>query len=137
MNRLEIKNERAREELAMKISIDYDGTMWSHMAFFREFMKAMQAAGHKVGCLTAHFPHQREQDIALMASRGFPLPDFWLGHEGDGWTKPSVIIREGIDIHFDDGNGGGQIPEYRQQLGEQSYRLITVECRVPMDKHYE
>lgn len=123
----------------MKISIDYDGTLWSHMAFFRAFMKAMQAQGHTVGMLTAHSDDNIciHQDLALMKARGFPEPDFWFGNTGGDWSKPKVILREGIDIHFDDGNGGGQIAEYREQLGDQSYRLIAVQARLPMEVHCE
>src|SRR5208337_3327290 len=66
----------------VKISIDYDGTMWSHMAFFREFMRVMQAAGHQVGILTAHSERMRDGDIDLMTQRGFPPPSFWLGRSG-------------------------------------------------------
>lgn len=91
----------------LKISIDFDGTMWGQMAFFREFMWAMQAAGHTVGCLTGHAERSREADIELMMRRGFPRPQFWIGRPDDskehgGTFKPRMIREHDIDIHFDD-----------------------------------
>jgi len=126
----------------MKISIDFDGTMWSHMAFFRAFMYTMKAEGHQVGCLTAHEPETRAADIASMKAHGFPEPDFWYGNECENqetkyWDKAKVILREGIDIHFDDCNDGASLEEYRKNLGDQSYRLIIVEARKPLNVHYE
>ena len=131
----------------MKISIDFDGTMWSHMAFFREFIEAMQGGGHQVGCLTGHndSPEHRNSDIELMRSRRFPLPDFWFGRTPEyiplngSIYKSMVILREGIDMHFDDCDYGN--PEslrlFREKLGDQYYRLVIVQHREPPSVHYE
>lgn len=129
----------------MKISIDYDGTMWSHMAFFRAFMIAMQKEGHQVGCLTGHNAPMREKNIALMVARGFPKPDFWFGRTEEyvprngSIYKSVVILRENIDIHFDDCDFGN--PEslrlFREFLGDQFYRLMIVEARFPTHVHFE
>lgn len=129
----------------MKISIDFDGTMWSHMAFFRNFMHAMQKAGHQVGCLTGHNEYIRQNDIDLMVARGFPVPDFWFGRTEEYVSKNGsvyksvVILREGIEIHFDDCDFGN--PEslrlFKEGLGDQFYRLMTVEPRYPTREHFE
>ena len=92
----------------MKISIDFDGTLWSRMAFFRALMVAMQAQGHQVGMLTGHGHDGEAADIANMLSRGFPKPDFYFGrtpdymHLNGAHFKSMIIKREGIDMHFDD-----------------------------------
>jgi hypothetical protein len=80
-----------------------------------------------------------------MLSRGFPQPDFWFGRtaeyvNGNGSIYKSVIIlREGIDIHFDDCDYGN--PEslrlFQEHLGNQFYRLIRVQDRQPASVHYE
>ena len=91
----------------MKISLDYDGTIWQHQEFFKAFIKAMQAAGHKVGMLTAHRPETKDKDIALMVARGFSRPDFYIGRPsgtgmGIGAYKAKMIEENNIDYHFDD-----------------------------------
>ena len=129
----------------MKISIDYDGTMWSHMAFFRELMKAMQLQGHQVGVLTGHNEECREADIALMVDRGFPRPDFWFGRTAEyqpmngSIFKSAVIEREGIDIHFDDCDFGNQRSReiFEERLGAGAYRVFKVPHREPTSIHYE
>lgn len=129
----------------MKISIDFDGTLWSHMEFFREFMAAMQDYGHEVGMLTAHNEDMRETDLALLELRKFPVPDFWLGRpaEYQGTTsadfKSDVILREGIDLHFDDCDFDN--PEtsqtFDEKLGPLAYKVIRVRHREPHNVHYE
>lgn len=131
----------------MKISIDYDGTLWSHMNFFRHFMRAMQEAGHQVGMLTGHKDQNgnRERDIKLMVDRGFPKPDFWFGRTEEYWPlngsiyKSMVILREGIDVHFDDADFSN--PEslrlFQECLGDQFYRVLIVKERMPTSMHYE
>lgn len=129
----------------MKISIDFDGTMWSHMAFFREFMRLMQAAGHQVGCVTGHEEHSREPDINLMAARGFPKPDFWFGRTPEyvpfngALYKSKVILREGITLHFDDFDFNNEQTEriFKERLGDQFYRIVKMQHREPADVHYE
>lgn len=129
----------------LKISIDYDGTMWSHMKFFRCFMWAMQSAGHQVGCLTGHNEECRDADILLMVDRGFPVPDFWFGrtaeylHLNGSIYKSAVILREGIDIHFDDCDFGDpqSLALFKQHLGDQFYRVVTVKDRQPASTQYE
>ncbi len=91
----------------MKISLDFDGTTWQHQEFFIAFMNAMQAAGHEIGMLTGHHQHSKDKDIALMVSRGFPKPDFFIGRpDGSHWHggsfKPRMIEEHNIDYHFDD-----------------------------------
>ena len=133
----------------MKISIDFDGTMWSHMAFFREFMKAMQAAGHQVGCLTGHNDdpegRHRNKDIDLMIARGFPRPDFWFGRTPDyapfngAKYKSDIILREGIALHFDDFDFNNLETEriFKERLGDQFYRIVKIQHREPTSVHYE
>jgi len=131
----------------MKISIDYDGTLWSHMNFFREFMISMQHQGHTVGMLTGHTDQNgnRERDIDLMRKRLFPRPDFWFGRTEEYWAfngsvyKSMVILREGIDIHFDDCDYGNpdSLRLFREELGDQFYRLFIVKERQPPSTHYE
>lgn len=130
---------------ALKISIDYDGTLWSHMNFFRNFMWAMTNAGHLVGCVTGHNEECRQADIDLMIARGFPKPDFWFGRTSEFTSqngaiyKSMVILREGIDIHFDDCDYGNvqTLELFRVNLGGQFYRLIIVQDRQPANVHYE
>lgn len=91
----------------MKISIDFDGTLWQHQDFFRAFMIAMQKDGHEVGMLTGHHMKTKSDDFNLMKARGFPAPDFFIGRP-DGGTihggsfKPRMIEKHNIDYHFDD-----------------------------------
>jgi len=129
----------------MKISIDYDGTMWSHMAFFRALMHTMQTAGHQVGVLTGHTPDGKDRDIALMVARGFPVPDFWFGRteayisSNGAVYKSDTILKENIDIHFDDYDFNNPETEaiFKEKLGDQFYRVIKVEHREPTSTHYE
>lgn len=129
----------------MKISIDYDGTMWDHMAFFRNLMISMKAAGHQVGALTGHEPHIRDNDIALMVSRGFPEPDFWFGRTPEyvpfngAVYKSHIIKTEGIDIHFDDCDYANPetIRLFNEHLGSDIYKLVIVRHREPRGVHYE
>ena len=92
----------------MKISLDLDGTVWHHMGFFRAFMVAMQAQGNEVGILTGHHQDSEEFDRKLLASHGFPSPDFYFGRSGHylglngSHMKADRIISEGINFHFDD-----------------------------------
>ena len=130
---------------SLKISIDFDGTMWSHMTFFRNFMWAMKAAGYQVGCLTGHNEECKQADIDLMVARGFPAPDFWFGRsleyvsKNGSVYKSVVILREGIDIHFDDAdfNNPESLRLFKEGLGDQFYRLVNVEPRFPTNVHYE
>lgn len=132
-------------EEALKISIDYDGTMWSHMAFFRAFMVAMKAQGHEVGCLTGHNEDMQANDAALMVARGFPEPDFWFGRPKEyqplngSVLKSEVILREEIDIHFDDCDFGNSksLQTFKDMLGDQFYRVIQVTPRYPASTHFE
>lgn len=103
----------------MKISIDFDGTLWEHQDFFRSFQKAMKAGGHTVGVLTAHSSTIQQRDYDLMVARGFIVPDFGIYAEYNeaeiamrqaerdnevivGHYKARSIISNNIDIHFDD-----------------------------------
>ena len=129
----------------MKISIDYDGTMWSHMAFFRALMQAMRAQGHQVGILTGHTSDGEPQDVQLMLARGFPKPDFWFGrtpeyhHLNGSYFKADVILKENIDLHFDDCDFGN--PESSrildEKLGPLAYKVIRMRWREPSNVHYE
>ena len=85
----------------------------------------------------------REQDLSLMEKRGFPKPDFWFGRTS-GYVhaaacKVATILREDIDIHFDDCDYGSQqtLEFFRTGLGEQDYRLMIVKDRAPMNAHFE
>lgn len=129
----------------MKISIDFDGTLWDHMAFFRGFMIAMQAQGHQVGMLTGHTADGEEQDIDLMLTRGFPKPDFYFGRTPEyvpfngAVFKTHIIKKEGIDIHFDDCDYA--LPEtlrlFQDGLGTEIYKLVIMYHREPKGVHFE
>jgi len=129
----------------MKFSIDFDGTMWQHMDFFREFMIAMQARGHQVGCLTGHnAPDMEQPDINLMVARGFPKPDFWLGRTPEyipyngAKFKSDMIKQYNIDIHFDDYDYDN--PETKAIFeSDRSVleKIFKVQCREPHNVHYE
>ncbi len=128
----------------MKISIDLDGTAWSHKAFFRDLMKAMQMLGHQVGILTAHRSIHRDADLLLMAQEGFVKPSFYLCRpyqSGDNYAefKAKAILAEGIDIHFDDCDFGKREVEsaMRAIMGDQQHRLIKVTACFPEDVRYE
>lgn len=131
----------------MKFSIDFDGTMWSHMSFFRAFMISMQAAGHQVGVLTGHSQDDRhiKNDIDLMVARGFPKPDFYFGRREEEMPfngavrKSAVILLEDIRLHFDDFDFNNVETEriFREQLGDQFYRIVRIQHREPTNVHYE
>jgi hydroxymethylpyrimidine pyrophosphatase-like HAD family hydrolase len=129
----------------MKISIDMDGTLWSHMAFFRGFMRAMQSQGHEVGILTGHVAAAKEHDVQLMVARGFPVPNFYIGKVGDevnyngAISKSKAILSNQIDMHFDDYdfNNLETTKLFREHLGAQIYRLARVYHRDPVNVHYE
>lgn len=89
----------------MKISIDFDGTLWSHMNFFRNFMQAFQTAGHCVGILTGHPIDQKAQDLKLMKARGFPTSDFYFGNPGKAtspYLTPKAPVKvDGKYVHYE------------------------------------
>lgn len=132
----------------MKISIDFDGTLWSRMAFFREFMFAMQARGHQVGMLTGHSHDMESKDVALMLARGFPKPDFYFGrtpdymHLNGAHFKSMVIKREGIAMHFDDYDyDNPDTDRLFKELGQEE-QIARVKARTPIEVnghkiHYE
>ena len=125
----------------MKISIDFDGTLWHHMKFFREFMWAMTHRGHQVGILTGHSLEIREKDIALMIDRGFPHPDFYVGRTPESPAssnfKLEMISHHNIDIHFDDFDFDD--PETTQVFNSSWLRqkIIKVPWKVPKDSSFE
>jgi hypothetical protein len=128
----------------MKISLDLDGSVWSHKSFFRELMIAMQAAGHQVGILTAHRDIHRDADLFLLTAENFPMPDFFYcrpykSHLTYAEFKAQTILNEGIDIAFDDCNFDGTEVEatIRALLGDQKHRLIKVTPRFPENVRYE
>ena len=128
----------------MKISLDLDGTVWSHKAFFRAFMLAMQGAGHKVGILTAHRDIHRDADLLLLDKEGFPSPSFFLCRpyqSSDSYAefKAKTILSEKIDIAFDDCNFDGNEVEkmIHALLGKERHRLIKVTPRYPESRRYE
>ena len=133
----------------MKISIDFDGTCWSRMEFFRTLMKCFQAQGHKVGMLTGHSHDHAEKDIELMVKRGFPRPDFYFGrtpeymHLNGAHYKSMIIKREGIDIHFDDYDyDNPETTKLFKELGSEE-KVFKVVARTPIKDerghniHYE
>jgi hypothetical protein len=119
------------------ISIDLDGTLWHHQRFFREFMKAMQGAGHKVGILTSHKMIHEPADRALLRERGFPRPNFYIGREdGDAdyaKCKAAAIRDCNIDIHFED----GLTDKLRKELGDKAYRVMGVLPRGKEGENFE
>ena len=128
----------------MRISIDFDGTMWSHMGFFREFMRAMQSAGHQVGVLTGHSASTAEADIRLMIARGFPRPDFYLGRTTEylpfngAKFKLDMIRLHGIDYHFDDFDyDNPETTRLFDEVADIRHRIVKVRWREPHSTHYE
>ena len=121
----------------MKISIDLDGCLWHHQTFFREFMRAMQAAGHQVGILTSHKNIHEPADRALLEKRGFPAPDFYIGRTNGiknyAAYKAHIILASGIDLHFED----GLAEEMRALLLKDAYRVVSVAPRGTEEKHFE
>lgn len=92
----------------MKISLDMDGTCVAKPEFFREFMAAMQARGHKVGILTGRPDTGQVKTLEQLSNLGFPKPDFYFGRTPEymplngAHFKSMIIKREKIEIHFDD-----------------------------------
>ena len=92
----------------MKISIDLDGTLYSHMGFFRNLMISMQSHGHKVGILTGHNDKSKNHVYSTLKRLNFPTPDFYLGRTekymplNGAHYKSDMILEHKIDIHFDD-----------------------------------
>ena len=91
----------------MKISVDLDGTLYAHAAFFRSLFRLYQAAGHTVGILTGHADYGEEHDRKRLGEMGI-VPDFYLGRTADWmpkngmWYKLFEIRNSDIDLHFDD-----------------------------------
>lgn len=131
----------------MKISIDFDGTMWSHMAFFRELMRFYQTSGHTVGVLTGHShdPFHIQRDIDLMTARGFNRPDFYFGRTPEYMAfngavrKSDIILSENISLHFDDFDFNNPETEriFKERLGMEFYRIVKMQHREPTNIHYE
>jgi hypothetical protein len=50
-----------------------------------------------------------------------------------------AILREGIDMHFDDCDQGDplSVGVFQRVLGQEFYRLVRVEARSPIEVHYE
>lgn len=91
----------------MKISVDLDGTLYAHAAFFRALFRLYQAAGHTVGVLTGHADYGEEHDRKKLGDMGI-VPDFYLGRtpayipRNGMHFKLDMIADHGIDLHFDD-----------------------------------
>ena len=121
----------------MKISIDLDGCLWHHQEFFREFMKAMQDAGHAVGILTSHKTIHEQADRALLEKRGFPEPNFYIGRANGvidyAAYKAHIILDCKIDLHFED----GLADEMRKYLGTEAFRVVGVAPRGTEGEHFE
>lgn len=92
----------------MRIAIDLDGTAWKHRQFFSDIVKGLQAAGHKVGILTAHNWALQEADLKLFQARGFNKPDFYYAKTAEEAGIPSrtwkltQMKKHEIDFLFDD-----------------------------------
>lgn len=121
----------------MKISIDLDGCLWHHQAFFRDLMRGMQAAGHQVGILTSHKTIHEPADQALLAARGFPEPDFYIGRVNGvvdyAAHKAHIILTCNIDLHFED----GLAEQMRALLFNDAYRVVSVAPRGTEEQHFE
>ena len=91
----------------MKISVDIDGTLYAHKAFFRELFRLCGSAGHSIGILTGHSAECEQKDRAELAAMGFTV-DFYLGRTAEYMSrngmhfKRDMILAHGIDLHFDD-----------------------------------
>ena len=129
----------------LKVSIDLDGTNWSHMRFFRTLWTSLKSQGHEVGILTGHRKETEPDDLNLLKARGFPVPDFWLGKpeaelsRNGAYFKSAMIVEHGIDMHFDDMdfNNESTVEVFKEQLGDQFYRVVRVTPREPRDVHFE
>ena len=96
----------------MRVSFDLDGTAWRYRPIFAALAKALQAAGHEVGVITAHDPALFTEDKRLWKARGFPEPHFFynLGDIRDAgieWLEPrtsklAFARLKQIDVHIDD-----------------------------------
>ena len=121
----------------MKISIDLDGCLWHHQAFFRDLMRGMQAAGHQVGILTSHKTIHMMADLALLEKRGFPQPDFFYdrvtGVTDYAAYKTHIILEHSIDLHFED----GLAEKMRALLLKDAYRVVSVAPRGTEEQHFE
>ena len=94
----------------MKISFDLDGTAWKYRKEFGALAWLLKKAGHEIGILTAHGEELKDRDIHLWTRRGFPPPDFYYCHNRSEipiseW-KADTMSDEGIDLHFEDFDGG-------------------------------
>lgn len=92
----------------MKISIDLDGTLYSHMTFFKLLWLALKQHGHEVGILTGHSLESQATDRKIITDLGFPEPDFYLGRTPEhipfngAIFKIEMIKQHNIDMHYDD-----------------------------------
>lgn len=126
----------------MKIAIDMDGTLWQHMGFFRHFMKAMLATGHEVGIMTVHSPKIEERDLALLKSRKFPTPSFFLNTsernkgESQGKWKARMMNKHSIDYLFDDFSYG-DVKMKEEFTAVHPHMAFHVPCREPKNHHFE
>jgi len=102
------QNTAETETKVLTISMDLDGTLFDYLSFFKTLMLSFQSRGHKVGILTGHSCTCEIQDKNKLRALGFPEPDFYLGRTvkymplNGAHFKSDMIIRHGIDIHFDD-----------------------------------
>lgn len=119
-----------------------DGTLWQHMNFFRNFMQAMQNAGHEIGIMTVHSPKIENRDKDLMRKRKFPNPDFFLNtayrNEGEsqGNWKARMVTEHQIDYLFDDFSYGD--PKMKEEFTKvHEAKAFHVPFKEPKNKHYE
>jgi len=93
--------------MALKISLDFDGTVTDHVEFFAALTSSMQAAGHLVGLLTLRQMPEREFVQNWLAKKKFPAFDFEIYYipaaypDHIAWKK-ATIEQCKIDYHFDD-----------------------------------
>jgi len=96
----------------MKVSFDLDGMLFQHWNFLFQLISGMKATGMEVGVMSCHPPEHYPQ------LSGY---DFWYAspdcscHELECDNKADIMIRENIDVAFDD--KGMLIYKRLQELG--------------------
>lgn len=84
----------------MKISIDLDGMYFQHWEFLNKVVYGLKGQGDTVGILSCRSKEEHPQ------IGGY---DFWYcaaegrgNHQQECWVKADIIIKENIDVAFDD-----------------------------------
>jgi hypothetical protein len=88
------------KDSALRIAIDLDGTISEYPDFFRILIDAVRAAGCRVYIVTDRPPGTESEVASQLAEYGIGYDTIKITGE-----KSSYILREGIDVLFDDVDG--------------------------------